>query len=380
MRLRLYLRKDEYGRYYSALVYLPRDRYTTGVRLRIIDILKEELSGTSVDFTAWNTESILSRLHFVVRVAPGTELPLLSDADKDRIEARLVEAARSWADGFGEALNAECGEERAAELLRNYGHAFPEGYKADHSPRAAVADLGHLDALKHSPHDFSLSLYEPVGSAPEERRFKIYRTGEPVSLSAVLPVLSRLGVEVIDERPYELRCADRTTVWIYDFGLRLPKYVSGGNGDYLGEDGRERFQEAFSATWTGAAENDGFNELVLSAGLTWREATVLRAYAKYLRQAGSTFSQDYMEDTLRNNVHTTRLLVSLFEARMSPERQRAGTELTDGLLEELEGAWTRSRPWTRTASCARSSPSSRRPCAPTSSSTPTTAGTTPTCR
>ncbi|MFJ4772943.1 NAD-glutamate dehydrogenase [Streptomyces uncialis] len=337
-RLRLYLRKDEYGRYYSALVYLPRDRYTTGVRLRIIDILKEELSGTSVDFTAWNTESILSRLHFVVRVAPGTELPLLSDADKDRIEARLVEAARSWADGFGEALNAECGEERAAELLRNYGHAFPEGYKADHSPRAAVADLGHLDALKHSPHDFSLSLYEPVGSAPEERRFKIYRTGEPVSLSAVLPVLSRLGVEVIDERPYELRCADRTTAWIYDFGLRLPKYVSGGNGDYLGEDGRERFQEAFTATWTGAAENDGFNELVLSAGLTWREATVLRAYAKYLRQAGSTFSQDYMEDTLRNNVHTTRLLVSLFEARMSPERQRAGTELTDGLLEELEGA------------------------------------------
>ncbi|WP_405644778.1 NAD-glutamate dehydrogenase [Streptomyces uncialis] len=337
-RLRLYLRKDEYGRYYSALVYLPRDRYTTGVRLRIIDILKEELSGTSVDFTAWNTESILSRLHFVVRVAPGTELPLLSDADKDRIEARLVEAARSWADGFGEALNAECGEERAAELLRNYGHAFPEGYKADHSPRAAVADLGHLDTLKHSPHDFSLSLYEPVGSAPEERRFKIYRTGEPVSLSAVLPVLSRLGVEVIDERPYELRCADRTTAWIYDFGLRLPKYVSGGNGDYLGEDGRERFQEAFSATWTGAAENDGFNELVLSAGLTWREATVLRAYAKYLRQAGSTFSQDYMEDTLRNNVHTTRLLVSLFEARMSPERQRAGTELTDGLLEELEGA------------------------------------------
>lgn len=148
----------------------------------------------------------------------------------------------------------------------------------------------------------------------------------------------RLGVEVIDERPYELRCADRTTAWIYDFGLRLPKYVSGGNGDYLGEDGRERFQEAFSATWTGAAENDGFNELVLSAGLTWREATVLRAYAKYLRQAGSTFSQDYMEDTLRNNVHTTRLLVSLFEARMSPERQRAGTELTDGLLEELEGA------------------------------------------
>ncbi|WP_405694338.1 NAD-glutamate dehydrogenase [Streptomyces sp. NBC_01185] len=336
-RLRLYLRQDEYGRYYSALVYLPRDRYTTGVRLRLIDILKEELGGTSVDFTAWNTESILSRLHFVVRVPPGTELPHLTDADADRIEARLVEAARSWADGFQEALNAECGEERAAELLRRYGQSFPEGYKADHSPRAAVADLVHLEALKSERKDFALSLYEPVGAAPDERRFKIYRTGEQVSLSAVLPALQRLGVEVVDERPYELRCADRTHAWIYDFGLRLPKKAT-GNGDYLADDARARFQEAFAAIWTGEAENDGFNSLVLGAGLDWRQAMVLRAYAKYLRQAGSTFSQDYMEDTLRNNVHTTRLLVSLFEARMSPTRQKAGTELTDGLLEELDGA------------------------------------------
>ncbi|MFJ4198031.1 NAD-glutamate dehydrogenase [Streptomyces sviceus] len=335
-RLRLYLRQDEYGRYYSALVYLPRDRYTTGVRLRIIDILKEELGGISVDFTAWNTESILSRLHFVVRVPQGTELPQLSDNDKERIEARLVEAARSWADGFAEALNAELGEERAAELTRRYGNAFPEGYKADHTPRSAVADLVHLERLGEE-NDFALSLYEPVGAAPEERRFKIYRKGDAISLSAVLPVLSRLGVEVTDERPYELRCSDRSIAWIYDFGLRMPKSQNGG-GDYLGDDGRERFQEAFAATWTGKAENDGFNALVLSAGLGWRQAMVLRAYAKYLRQAGSTFSQDYMEDTLRHNVHTTRLLVSLFEARMSPDRQRAGHELVDALLEELDAA------------------------------------------
>ncbi|CQR63742.1 NAD-glutamate dehydrogenase [Streptomyces leeuwenhoekii] len=335
-RLRLYLRQDEYGRYYSALVYLPRDRYTTGVRLRIIDILKEELGGTSVDFTAWNTESILSRLHFVVRVPQGTELSELSDADKERIEARLVEAARSWADGFAEALNAEFGEERSAELMRRYGSAFPEGYKADHSPRAAVADLAHLEQLDDE-RTFALSLYEPVGAGPEERRFKIYQKGGSVSLSAVLPVLSRLGVEVTDERPYELRCGERRTAWIYDFGLRMPKAAAAA-GDYLGDDARERFQDAFAATWTGKAENDGFNALVLSAGLTWRQAMVLRAYAKYLRQAGSTFSQDYMEDTLRNNVHTTRLLVSLFEARMSPERQRAGREIVDALLEELDAA------------------------------------------
>lgn len=336
-RLRLYLRQDEYGRYYSALVYLPRDRYTTGVRLRLISILQEELNGTSVDFTAWNTESILSRIHFVVRVPQGTELPALTDADVERIEARLVEAARSWADGFGEALIAETGEERAAELLRRYGNSFPEGYKADHSPRAAVADLVRLERLSESDREFDLSLYEPVGAGPGERRFKIYRQGEQVSLSAVLPVLQRLGVEVTDERPYELRCSDRTHAWIYDFGLRMP--LSSGNGDgHLGDDARERFQEAFAAVWQGQAENDNFNTLVLSAGLTWRQAVVLRAYAKYLRQAGSTFSQDYMEDTLRNNVHTTRLLISLFEARMSPARQTAGTELVDAMLEELDGA------------------------------------------
>ncbi|MFE0439585.1 NAD-glutamate dehydrogenase [Streptomyces nigra] len=334
-RLRLYLRQDEYGRYYSALVYLPRDRYTTGVRLRIIDILKEELGGTSVDFTAWNTESILSRLHFVVRVPQGTELPQLSEADRERIEARLVEAARSWADGFADALNAELGEEHAAELLRRYGNAFPEGYKADHSPRSAVSDLVHIEQLTEEK-DFSLSLYEPVGAAPDERRFKIYRKGSAVSLSAVLPVLSRLGVEVVDERPYELRCSDRSVAWIYDFGLRMPSQAA--VGDYAGDDARERFSEAFAATWTGKAENDGFNALVLSAGLTWRQAMVLRAYAKYLRQAGSTFSQDYMEDTLRHNVHTTRLLVSLFEARLSPDRQRAGREIVDALLEELDAA------------------------------------------
>ncbi|MFE9258248.1 NAD-glutamate dehydrogenase [Streptomyces sp. NPDC006879] len=334
-RLRLYLRQDEYGRYYSALVYLPRDRYTTGVRLRLIDILKEELGGISVDFTAWNTESILSRLHFVVRVPQGTELPDLTETDVERIEARLVDAARSWADGFQEALTAELGEERAAELLRRYGSAFPEGYKADHTPRAAVADLVHVERLAASGRDFALSLYEPVGAGPGERRFKIYRSGEQVSLSAVLPVLQRLGVEVVDERPYELRCADRTSAWVYDFGLRMP---TGGNGDYRGDDARERFQDAFAAVWTGEAENDNFNTLVLGAGLTWRQAMVLRAYAKYLRQARSTFSQDYMEDTLRNNVHTTRLLVSLFEARMSPGRQAAGTELIDAMMEELDGA------------------------------------------
>ncbi|GAA1932361.1 NAD-glutamate dehydrogenase [Streptomyces sodiiphilus] len=335
-RLRLFMRQDEYGRYYSALVYLPRDRYTTTVRLRLTDILNDELNGTSVDFTAWNTESVLSRLHFVIRVEPGTELAELTDTDIDRVESRLAEASRSWTDGFSDALLSEWGEEHAAELGRRYAHAFPEGYKADFSPRVAVADLQYIVGLRTDGQgaDFALSLYEPVGAGPGERRFKIYRTGEQVSLSAVLPVLQNLGVEVVDERPYELRPSQGPTAWIYDFGLRIPPHLAGE----LGGDARQRFQDAFAAAWTGAAENDGINALILSAGLSWRQAMVLRAYAKYLWQAGARFSKENMEATLCRNIHTTRLLVSLFEARLSPHRQRAGRELTDGLLEELEGA------------------------------------------
>jgi glutamate dehydrogenase len=330
-RLRLFLRQDEYGRYFSALVYLPRDRYTTRIRLRLMEILTEQLNGDAIDYTVYATESVLTRLHFVVRVAPGTELPALTDAEIERIEAKLAEAARFWMDGFNDQLHVELGEERAAELAHKYANAFPDGYRADFTARTAVADLKQIEAL-HGEGDFRLNLYQPVGAGDDERRFKIYRVGGPISLTEVLPVLQRLGVEVLDEHPYALKRADGTTAWVVDFGLRLRESTE------LTDEARERFQETFAATWTGKAENDGFNGLVLTAGLTWRQAVVLRAYAKYLRQAGSTFSQDYMEDALRNNAHTTRLLVNLFEARLSPSHRLGSAELTEGLQEELEGA------------------------------------------
>ncbi|MFE0459150.1 NAD-glutamate dehydrogenase [Kitasatospora sp. NPDC058965] len=330
-RLRLFLRQDEYGRYFSALVYLPRDRYTTRIRLRLMDILMQELNGAAIDYTVYATESVLTRLHFVVRVAPGNELTDLTDAEAERIEAKLAEAARFWMDGFNDQLHVELGEERAAELAHKYANAFPDGYRADFTARTAVADLKQIESL-HGEGDFRLNLYQPVGAGDDERRFKIYRVGGPISLTEVLPVLQRLGVEVLDEHPYALRRSDHTTAWVYDFGLRLREATE------LTDEARERFQEAFAATWTGRAENDGFNGLILTAGLTWRQAVVLRAYAKYLRQAGSTFSQDYMEDALRNNAHTTRLLVNLFEARLSPSHQLGSGELGEAILEELSGA------------------------------------------
>ncbi|WP_037605428.1 NAD-glutamate dehydrogenase [Streptacidiphilus rugosus] len=332
-KLRMFLRQDEYGRYFSALVYLPRDRYTTRVRLRLMDLLMQELGGATIDYTAWNTESVLARLHFVIRVPSGTELPHLTESDIDRLEAKLAEAARSWADGFNEVLVRECGEERAAEAARRYNNAFPDGYRADFTPATGVADLRQLEALSGAG-DFRLNLYQPVDAEGDERRFKIYWEGGSVSLTEVLPVLSRLGVEVLDEHPYELRRTNDAVAWVYDFGLKLRPEIA----DSITDESRERFQEAFAAVWTGKAENDGFNSLVLRAALSWRQAMVLRAYAKYLRQAGVAFSQDYMEDALLNNVHVTRLLVNLFEARLSPAHTHSAAELTEGILEELDGA------------------------------------------
>ncbi|QMU67881.1 NAD-glutamate dehydrogenase [Streptacidiphilus sp. P02-A3a] len=332
-KLRLFLRQDEYGRYFSALVYLPRDRYTTGVRLRLMDLLMQELGGSAIEYTAWNTESVLARLHFLVRVPAGNELPMLTDTDVERLEAKLAEAARSWADNFNEELALDYSEEEAAVASRRYAGAFPDGYRADFGPVQAVADMRRLESLT-GPTDFRLNLYHVDGAPADENRFKIYWVGGSVSLSEVLPVLQRLGVEVLDEHPYELRRGDGSVAWVYDFGLRMRD----DNAESITDDLRERFHEAFAATWTGKAENDGFNSLILRAGLSWRQAVVLRSYAKYLRQAGSTFSQDYVEDALTNNVHATRLLVNLFEARLSPAHRQGSDELTEGIVEELDGA------------------------------------------
>ena len=306
-QVRLFVRKDVYGRFLSCLVYLPRDRYTTGVREKIAAILKSQLGGESLEYTARVSESLLARLHFVIRPPRGE---LVGDFDVEDLERRLAEAARSWRDDFVQAVHAEYGEEEGARLARAYAASFPEAYKEDYPPRTGSVDLGRLEAIQGDD-GLSLSLYRPMDAGPQEARLKVFRIGPPLSLSNVLPVLSSMGVEVVDERPYGLDGLERPTT-IYDFGLRY--HVA------LPDAARELFQDAVTAVWDQRNEVDGFNALVLAAGLTWRQATVLRAYAKYMRQGGTPFAQDYIEDALKQNVDITRLLVKLFEARFDPGR------------------------------------------------------------
>jgi glutamate dehydrogenase len=330
-RLRLFLRKDAYGRYFSALVYLPRDLYTTQARLKLQSILLHELDGAVLDYTVRSTESVLTRLHFVVRVALGGRL---ADVDAERIERELAAALRTWDDEFAGQLAETVGSERAAELLRDYAKAFPEGYKADFPPANAVKDVCRVEAIHaDDTTDSSLAVYRRPDTAPEEYRLKIFRVGRMISLAEVLPVLQRFGVEVLDEHPYELRRDRGEAAWIYDFGLRV------ADAESLRDlAARERFTAAFGAAWSRRIENDGFNALVLSAGLSWRQVTVLRAYAKYLRQGGTPFSQEYIEQVLNRNRTLARLLVKLFEASFDPSHAAAGRELIDGLVEETEGA------------------------------------------
>jgi glutamate dehydrogenase len=348
-RLRLFLRRDDYGRFMSCMVYLPRDRWNTQVRLRMEAILRESFDAASVDYTARISESVLARLHFVVRVAPGTSIP---EVDPVEVEARLMAATRSWDDDYADALVKACGEEDGRRMLRSYVDAFPEAYKEDFPATDGVADLRRLVALDGQDSEeqgtahagdraaLAMDLYQPEGAGPGERRFKLFRNG-PVSLSAVLPMLREMGVEVTDERPYEIVRADGRSAWIYDFGLRYEP-----TGETPPDNAREQFQDAFAAVWSGAAESDGFNALVLRGGLTWRQASVLRAYAKYLRQGGTTFSQDYLEQVLVENVGITRLLVRLFESRFNPAYASGGdernappqTEISDGFVEEIQGA------------------------------------------
>jgi glutamate dehydrogenase len=311
-QLKLFLRKDAYDRFWSCLIYLPRDRYNTTVRERIAAILKEQLHGDSLEYTAHIGDSFAARLHFVVRPAPGEVVAeVVSEADVADLERRCAEAARSWRDDLTAAVIAEYGEEQGSRLARRYADCFPEAYKEDYSPRTGAADLGRLEEVPDES-TIGLSLYEPPDAGPHEARLKIYRVGPPLSLSRVLPTLSAMGVEVVDERPYGLEDLPRPS-YIYDFGLRY----SGG----LPENARELFQDTVLSVWDGRNESDGFNALVLAAGLTWRQAMLLRAYARHMRQGGTPFAQDYIEDALRINVDITRLLVRLFEARFDPGRK-----------------------------------------------------------
>src|SRR3954470_5551981 len=328
---RLFLRRDPTERFWSALVYLPRDRYTTEVRLAMQRVLLERLGGTNIEYTARARESVLARLHFVIRMPVGrrgTHKPVAVDAEA--LQAELAAVARSWTDDLADALHARYGAD-GERMLARVADAFPAGYQQDLSAEQAVDDLARLDGMTEG--QLSMRLWTPRGAAAGERRLSIYRVGQRLLLSEVLPVLQNMGVDVVDERPYEIDRIGAPPTWIYDFGVPVPPVELP-----LLRSLPERFTEGVGAVWRGEAEDDGLGALVLLAGLNWRQVTVVRAYVQWLRQAGLPFGQAYVERTLAAHPGVVARLVLLFETRFSPGRVSGRARRQEELVEALRSS------------------------------------------
>ena len=258
-RTALFVRRDPFERFVSAMIYVPRDRYDTSLRLKFQTILTRAYKGEVASFSTHLGDSTLARLHLLIRTEQG-KIPRV---DQTKVENELAHAARSWSDELRQELIDREGEERGLKTFRRYRRAFPISYQENHVGKDAVADIANIEAAL-SNCDIAMDLYRPVPAAPKELHFKIYVGGAPIPLSDVLPMLERMGLKVIGEVPYEVhpkRASD--AIWIHDFKMRHLGTEEIDNTSEL----RTLFHEAFHEIWHGRMENDGFNGLVLSAGL-----------------------------------------------------------------------------------------------------------------
>ncbi|QIN32503.1 NAD-glutamate dehydrogenase [Legionella longbeachae] len=330
-RIRLFARMDVYHRFVSCLVYVPKERINTELRMTMKKILDDSFNSIETTYSQQFTESVLARVHFIIKIDP--KLPLKYDLKE--IEKKLIEAGRSWTDDLQTHLYESYGEEQANCLYAQYKNAFPIAYRDMFSPRTAVYDIKHIEILTPE-NPLGINFYKPLDESENSFRLKVYQHDSTIPLSDVLPILEKLGLRAISERPYPLKFDDGKVTWINDFAMQYNKST-----EFDLDEIKELFQNAFAKVWFGEAENDGFNQLVLAAGLNWREVAVLRTYAKYFKQIGITFSQDYMEMALNNNVAIAKKLVRLFEIRCNPaedpNREDRFTDLSIEILADLDG-------------------------------------------
>ncbi|GAA1889151.1 NAD-glutamate dehydrogenase [Paeniglutamicibacter psychrophenolicus] len=324
-RTRLFLRPDAYGRFVSALVFLPRDRYNTAVRQRIEHELGQGFGTTTIEFAAQLSESALARVFFRIWLPSGSTLPRI---DAQALERRLAVAVRSWAEGVEEVLHERFPAAEAARLGMLWAEAFPAGYRVGHRVEDAVDDIVHFeelglrDAGGPEVDDPVVSVRLPAAASStlaEDARIKLY-FAKPRSLSRILPFFHNLGLEVLDQRPFEIRRGDNQEFLLYDIGLKYPSGVDPMETSGL-------LSNAFRAAMRGETESDGFDGLVLAEGIEWQRVVILRSYAKYLLQLGTTNSYGFMAESLLANVRVTRALLGLFETSFDPGREgtdRAG--------------------------------------------------------
>jgi glutamate dehydrogenase len=328
-RTSVFIRRDRYGLFYTCLLYMPRDVYTTQLRMAIQRLLVETFEGRDSTFTTFFSESILVRVHFTIRVAPTAD----PEPDLERLRRRIIEMARDWTQEVRRTLIAEFGEASGARLAAAYGHAFPAGYREHNPARIAVADIRDLERLTEAA-PLRLRLYRVPGEAEDRVHLKVFHFGEPLPLSDVLPTLEHMGLVVLGEHPSvvetaaeEDREARRFSIQAFELSHHLP---------FALDEVASRFEDAFLRAWRLETDDDSLNRLILAASLSWREVVVLRAYARYMKQTRLGFSQEFISDTLVAHPRTAEALIAHFEARFDPERDDDGADTRAAVLARLE--------------------------------------------
>jgi glutamate dehydrogenase len=330
-RVALFVRRDPYERFVTALIFLPKDTMNTALRLQMQEVVSNAFNGTPSAYYVHLGDGALARLQFIIATTPG-QIP---HVDLKGLEVKLADVARSWADHLRDALVEAKGEAVGTDLLRRYRDAFPAGYEDHFNAHAAVHDIDRVEEARHQAIP-AINLYRPIEATASELRLKLYQPKDKIALSTVLPSLENFGLKVISEIPFEVTAAGADkSVWIHDFTM-----CTADGADVDVPQIRDKFHEAYARIWAGEAEDDGFNRLVLTAGIGWRNIALLRAYCKYLRQAAIAFSQAYMEQTLNANAVITRDIVHLFYAMFDPgysgDRVGGPQAIVDRILKALD--------------------------------------------
>jgi glutamate dehydrogenase len=318
-KIRAFLRHDPFGRFSYCLVYVPRDVYSTETRLRIQQVLMERLQATDCEFWTFFSESVLARVQFILKVDPDKRTAI----DPLQLEKQIIQACRSWQDDYRGLMIESLGEAQGTQVLSEFAAGFPAGYRERFAPHSAVVDMQHLLSL-NAQRQLVMSFYQPLTQDGPQLHCKLYHADTPLPLSDVLPILENLGLRVLGEFPYKLRHSDGREFWIHDFAFT---YAEGLDVDI--QQLNDTLQEAFVKIVGGAAENDGFNRLVLMAAMPWRDVALLRAYARYLKQIRLGFDLSYIASTLVNHVDVSKELVRLFKTRFYLARKLSAEDLED---------------------------------------------------
>jgi glutamate dehydrogenase len=331
-RVAVFARVDRFDRFVSLIIYVPRDRYNTGVRERIGALLAAAYQGRVSAFYPYFSEGPLVRVQFIIGRHRGTT-PKVEPA---WLEAEIGEIIRTWQDRLLEAI-ARLGPSGEA-LIAKYRNAFPAGYAEGFPPQRALKDIERIERLGPE-RPMAVDFYRPAEAPAGRLHAAVYRFGGPIALSERVPVLENLGFRAIDERSYHLkpRFADKLVdVTLHDMVLER---ADGGPIELVGND--SRLEGCFLAVFRGEADNDGFNRLILSAAADWREVAAIRAYCAYLRQLESPFGLRYLADTLHRHAGLTRDLIELFHLRFDPGRPLSHPQrqaAAEPIRQRIEGA------------------------------------------